>query len=234
MVSTASMAEIAALIGDPARANMMQALMDGRALTAGELATLAGITPQTASGHLRQLTQSGLLTVWTQGRHRYHRLATPQVARLLESLMLVAAGTATPRLRTGPRDEAMRRARTCYDHIAGRLGVALADSMERNGWVEMQEEAAIVTGDGAKFLAGLGLELGEEAPRRKARALPLCTLCLDWSERRPHLAGRLGKALCDHGLGAGWLRRRDGSRTLEITPVGERGYRREFLIETLG
>lgn len=222
MVTTVAMAEVAALVGEPARAAMLQALMDGRALTAAELAGVAGITPQTASAHLARLCGSGLVSVLRQGRHRYHRLATPQVARMLESMMLVAAGTLAPR--TGPRDPAMRLARTCYDHIAGQLGVGIADAMTREGWVAMDEDAAAVTASGRAMFDGLGLDL-------PGGALPLCRICLDWSERRPHFSGRLGVALCRHSLLRGWVRKRTGSRTLDITPEGMRVFRDVFRVE---
>lgn len=228
MASTASIAEVAALVGDPARACMLQALMDGRALTAGELAQAAGVAPQTASGHLAQLTRAGLLAVQQQGRHRYHKLAAPQVAQLLESLMLVAVGTLTPRLRTGPRDEGLRRARTCYDHLAGRLGVALADAMARSGYVTIQEDAGVITRKGNRFLASLNIVFDTA---KKPVALPLCKLCLDWSERRPHLAGKLGAALCRHCVDSGWIRRRAGSRALDITPKGQRSLKSVFDVD---
>src|SRR3954466_9051814 len=137
MVTTASIARVAALIGNPTRASMLQALMEGRALTAAELAGVARVAPQTASGHLAQLTTAGLVTVARQGRHRYHRLATPLVARMLASVVLAAAGTAPPHIHTGPRDESLRLARTCYDHIAGRLGVGLADAMVAERGIEL-------------------------------------------------------------------------------------------------
>ncbi len=228
MTTTASMAEVAALVGDPARASMMQALMDGRALTSGELARVAGITPQTASGHLTQLTRTGLLIVRAQGRSRYFALASPQVAHLLESLMLVAAGTATPRIHTGPRDEAMRAARTCYDHLAGRLGVAIAVTSVQRGWIDLQDDVGLVTPAGSRAIADIGIPLqpvlaaGSAKPHRGA---PLCKVCLDWSERRPHLAGKLGAAICTHALEKGWVRRRIGTRALDITPVGGRALR---------
>ncbi len=229
MVTITSIAKIGALVGDPARVAMLQALMDGRALTATELAQVAGVAPQTASGHLNQLTEAGLLAVSRQGRHRYHRLASTQVARFLESLMIAAASTA-PRPRTGPRDERMRLARTCYDHIAGRLGVALADALCAQGWVEVQDDAALVTPLGLERLASLGIALAATTSG-KARAAPLCRPCLDWSERRPHLAGRLGAALCSHGLERGWVRKRSGSRALDITPDGQRAYRETFRVD---
>jgi DNA-binding transcriptional ArsR family regulator len=225
-MNVASMAEVAALAGDPARAGMLHALMDGRALTASELAEVAGIAPQTASGHLGQLTRAGLLAVERQGRHRYHRLASPAVARLLESLMLLAAEArpSTRRVSTGPRDEKMRAARTCYDHLAGRLGVGIAGAMAERGYIEFAEEAGLVTAAGERFLARLGVSL--ETPARTSR--PLCRLCLDWSERRPHLAGRLGAALCSHCLTRGWIRRRADGRALDITPAGAHAFHAVF------
>lgn len=230
MVTTVSMAEIGALVGDPARAAMLQALMDGRALTAAELAHVAGITPQTASGHLSRLTTASLVAVAKQGRHRYHRLATTQVARLLENMMLVAADAATPVWRTGPRDEKLRLARRCYDHVAGWLGVSLADSMAARGWIEIEDDAALVTPDGLRNFSAVGIDL-DDASARGARAKLVCRPCLDWSERRPHLAGRLGAALCTHRLKENWIRKRADSRALDITPKGWSELRRLFDIE---
>jgi DNA-binding transcriptional ArsR family regulator len=230
MVTTSSMAEVASLVGEPARAAMLQAMMDGRALTAAELANVAGITPQTASFHLGRLCASGLVGVLQQGRHRYHRLATPQVAQLLESLMLVAAGTLTPRAHTGPRDEAMRAARTCYDHIAGALGVGIADAMKQQGWVEIDDDAGVLTTSGSAFLARHGIDLDRAPEKRRTRALPLCRLCLDWSERRPHFSGRLGAELCRHSLALGWVRKRAASRALDVTPEGKRVFREVFRV----
>jgi DNA-binding transcriptional ArsR family regulator len=223
------MAEVASLVGEPARAAMLQAMMDGRALTAGELAGTANITPQTASAHLNQLCASGLVSVVQQGRYRYHRLAAPQVAQMLESLMLVAAGTLTPR--TGPRDVSLRTARTCYDHIAGQLGVGIADAMKQQGLVEIDDDAGMLTASGGEFLAHLGIVLDRPPEKRQTRALPLCRLSLDWSERRPHLSGRLGAELCRHSLTIGWIRRRQGSRALDVTPEGRRVFRDIFQLE---
>lgn len=231
MLTTAAMAEVASLVGEPARAAMLQAMMDGRALTAAELAGVAGITPQTASFHLGRLCASGLVGVLQQGRHRYHRLATPQVAQLLESLMLVAAGTLAPRSHVGPRDDALRAARTCYDHIGGRLGVGIADAMKQQGWVEVDDDAGVLTDSGAAFLARQGIDLDRAPEKRRTRALPLCRLCLDWSERRPHFSGRLGAELCRHSLASGWVRKRQGSRALEITVEGQRVFRDVFRVE---
>jgi len=221
MPSTAAFAETAALVGDPARAAMLTALMDGRALTAAELAGTAGITPQTASGHLARLTAAGLLSVAKQGRHRYHRLATPSVARMLEGIMAVAEVAAPRPVRTGPRDAQMRDARTCYDHLAGRLAVALADSMAARGLLELSPDGGAVTPAGESFFESLGIALALPGPR-------FCRPCLDWSERRPHIAGRLGAALCTRCFDLGWVRRREGGRALLVTPEGRRGFAEVF------
>lgn len=230
MTTNAAMAETAALIGDPARAAMLNALMDGRALTATELAGVAGITPQTASGHLSRLVTAGLLALERQGRHRYHRLASPSVARLLEVLMQVAGSVprqAKP-LRVGPADLALRRARTCYDHLAGQLGVGIAESLTRRGLVDLSSDGGAVTEQGEAFLGGLGIAV--QIPGRKSQRA-FCRPCLDWSERRPHLAGGLGAALCTRCFELGWLRRIPQGRALAITREGEAGLRQAFGIE---
>jgi DNA-binding transcriptional ArsR family regulator len=230
MATNAVFAEVASLAGDPARAGMLHALMDGRALTATELARVAGITPQTASGHLTRLTVGGLLAVEKQGRHRYHRLASPAVARMLESIMQVAAETAPPRRKAfvGPRDLALRAARTCYDHLAGHLGVALADALVARGDIELSSDAGIVTDKGAALFDRLGIDL-DAGSKRKGRML--CRPCLDWSERRPHLAGAIGAALCKHCLTQGWIKHVDGTRALTITVKGQRNFRDQFGID---
>jgi DNA-binding transcriptional ArsR family regulator len=234
MTSQARFAEIAALVGDPARASMLHALLDGRALTASELARVAGITPQTASGHLARLAEAGLLAVVKQGRHRYHRLATLDVARMLESIMCVAAAgsSQSTKVVTGPRDKAMRAARDCYDHMAGRLAVVLADSLINRGFVEMSEDAGIVTPDGQRFFQGLGLETSQPRVASKKQQRIFCRPCLDWSERRPHLAGKVGTMLRDHSVMEGWVRRGAESRALTITRKGEQAFREHFGIRT--
>jgi DNA-binding transcriptional ArsR family regulator len=231
MASNARFAAIAALAGDPARAGMLHALMDGRALTASELAHVAGIAPQTASGHLARMTAIGLLTVEKQGRHRYHRLATAAVAHMLESIMQVASELAPARKRlvVGPRDAALRKARTCYDHLAGQLGVALADALVAAGHAELAGDGGIVTDTGVEFLARIGIDVNAMTGRygRKSGRV-LCRPCLDWSERRPHLAGMVGATICAHSFDQGWIRRIDGTRAVMITPKGQRVFREEF------
>ena len=230
MTSQARFAEVAALVGDPARAAMLHALLDGRALTASELATTGGITPQTASGHLARLTEAGLMTVVKQGRHRYHRLASSSVAQMMESIMCVAADAAPTvrKIRTGPKDAALRAARTCYDHLAGALAVGIADAMIEKEMVELAEDAGAVTPKGLTFLESLGI--GDQATLSKPSAgrRIFCKPCLDWSERRPHLAGRIGALLRDHCFEQNWVRRIDDGRALTITPKGQQAFHRHF------
>jgi DNA-binding transcriptional ArsR family regulator len=219
-MNTNQVARIAALVGEPARTGMLLALMDGRALTAHELASAGHVSPATASRHLALLVDGGLLRVERQGKHRYHRLASAEVARVLEGIMQLAA-TSLPRPRrvvTGPRDAQMRLARTCYDHLAGRIAVACAQRLVEAGAVLIEEDTARVTGQAAAALAGLGIHL--DALHERAGRRPVCRPCLDWGERRMHLAGQLGALLCTHCLDQGWLLRRHGTRVLEVTPRG--------------
>ncbi len=211
-----AIAGLAAIIGDPARANMLAALMSGRALTAGELAREAGIAAPTASGHLARLREAGLVLVEAQGRHRYVRLAGPEIASLLEGLMGLAARNGRLRTRPGPRDPALRAARVCYDHLAGDWGVRLYDALLADGRLDDAGGSPVLTARGRAFFAAEGIDVGALAASRR----PLCRACLDWSERRPHLAGALGKAILDHALSRHWLRRVPGSRALAVTPPG--------------
>lgn len=221
-MSIPQLAEIAALIGGPARANILTALFDGRALTATELAFAAGVTPQTASGHLAKMMQAGLLSVVKQGRHRYFRLATPQVAQMLESIIAVASMT-PPRLRPRTkREDALRRARTCYDHFAGLLGVGIADSLRENGHVNLGDDGGEVTDSGMAFLEALGADVSRPGRR------PFCRHCLDWTERRPHLAGVVGAAIALRCFDLGWVKRGRDPRELAITPGGQLGLHQAF------
>jgi DNA-binding transcriptional ArsR family regulator len=207
-------AQVAALLGDPARANMLSALMDGRALTVSELAMEAGVTLQTASGHLAKLTDAALLSCERQGRHRYYRLSGLDVAQVLEALMGLAQRTGAVRVRTGPRDEALRTARVCYDHLAGEWGVKFYQHILAKGLIASKEEPAM-TGQGRKVFLAFGLDI--DALERGRR--PLCLNCLDWSERRHHLAGALGAALLTEFQERKWLRPEAG-RVLKLTPKG--------------
>lgn len=198
------LAAIAALIGDPARARMVTALLDGRALTATELALAADIAPSTASSHLDRLCRGGILARTAQGKHRYFRLASADVAAALEGLLTVAHATVT--VSTGPRDPALRAARVCYDHLAGHAGVSLFDALEARRYIEAGE----LTTDGERWAASLGIDI--TALKRSSR--PVIRRCLDWSERRDHLAGGLGAALLDRFLADRWLRRQTQGRAL--------------------
>jgi len=231
MPTSALFAEVAALSGDPGRANMLHALMDGRALTATELARVAAITPQTASGHLNRMTAAGLVVVRKQGRHRYFQLATASVARMLESIMQVAAELAPNRrhLSVGPKDLALRKARTCYDHFAGQLGVALADALIAHGRLELAEDAGIITETGLAFLAEIGIDPDRVELRRSRRSgRVFCRPCLDWSERRPHLGGAIGAAICAHSMQHGWTRRIEGTRAVLVTTKGRAVFAQKF------
>jgi len=228
MSYSANIAEIAALVGDPARANILMALMDGRALTASELAYVASIAASTASGHLTKLLEANLVAVLQQGRHRYYRLASPLVGSMLESLMAVAAIEGPKRHRPSScRDEALRQARTCYNHLAGRLGVAIADAMLSHGQLDMSGEAGILTMPGQGMLQGLGVILPQEHQAQRV----FCKPCLDWSERRPHIGGILGVAIADRCFELGWIERQRDSRALRITAKGRDGFRQHFAVE---
>ncbi|RCW88934.1 ArsR/SmtB family transcription factor [Paracoccus lutimaris] len=216
-------ARIAALIGDPARANMLTALMGGRALTASELAQEAGITAQTASSHLARLAEGGLIGQRRQGRHRYHQLASAEVAALLEALMGFAAGAGHLRRRPGPRDPAMRRARVCYDHLAGEMGTIMFESMLARGHLVRADETIVLTDAGRDFARAFL----QAEPGGKSRA-PLCRECLDWSERRSHLAGQMGRAMLGRMTDLGWARRQSDSRVIRFSPEGERQFHAMF------
>lgn len=216
------MAEIAALVGDPARANILGALFDGRALTATELSYAARVSPQTTSGHLAKLTQARLLAMVKQGRHRYYRLATPLVAQMMETIMAVARDS-PPRYRPrSPREDALRLARTCYDHFAGRLGVAIADSLCARGHIVLSEDGGEVTETGLAFLSEFGAQFSKSSRR------PFCRHCLDWTERRPHLSGMVGASIALRCFDLGWVEREPNPRALKITTKGREGFRRAF------
>jgi DNA-binding transcriptional ArsR family regulator len=219
-----SIAPIAALAGDPARANMLAALLSGKALTASELANEAGVTVQTASSHLSKLEGGGLIGGVKQGRHRYFTFANADVAEMLEKMMGVAARAGHLRTRPGPADVAMRKARVCYDHLAGEMGVELFDGLVKSGRIALKDDVLRITRRGESFFREQGIDLETLSGERRA----LCKTCLDWSQRRFHLAGGLGAALLDSFTKAGWARRQRGGRTLQFTPEGEKRFRKLF------
>ena len=214
---------VASLVGDPARANILTALMTGRALTASELAHQAGVTPQTASSHLSKLEAGGLIEPEKQGRHRYYRLSDPDVAGVLEGLAGLAARAGHMRVRTGPKDPALRRARICYDHLAGDLGVQMLDSLKKQRLVRQKNQEIELTTEGQRFLES-ALQISSDMlahPRR-----PVCKACLDWSERRHHLAGTLGAAIMTRFTELKWAVRdaTPGSRVVNFSRVGEKRF----------
>ena len=219
-----NIASLAALIGDPARANVLTALMAGKALTATELASEAGVTPQTASSHLRRLEEGGLIARRQQGRHNYFTLAGDDVARALEALMGLAAGRGHLRTRTGPKDQELRIARVCYNHMAGEMGVRMFRAMQRMGAFDTAAEGLALTPAGAGFVRGLSVDPETMPPSRA----PLCRECLDWSMRQSHLAGRLGRALLGRFEELKWVVRVPDTRILRVSRTGRREFDRLF------
>ncbi|ODT17290.1 MAG: transcriptional regulator [Mesorhizobium sp. SCN 65-12] len=216
-------ARIASLVGDPARANMLTALMGGTALTASELALEAGVSLPTASSHLSKLMEGGLLTVASQGRHRYYGLAGQQVAGMIEAIIGVAEAVGPKRVRPGPRDAAMRTARVCYDHLAGEQAVAMLDRLVERKMLLRDDDGIRLAPAGAGHFAALGIEIDGSARR------PVCRACLDWSVRRSHLAGALGAAILDKILAEKWARREKASRAVVFSPPGRQAFEKVFL-----
>jgi DNA-binding transcriptional ArsR family regulator len=217
MQADVDIAPIAALLGDTARAAIVGALQDGRALPAGELARRAGVSASTASEHLAKLVAGNLLLSEKSGRHRYFRLAGPEVARVVEALSAIAPRKPVRSLRDATIGSALVEARTCYDHLAGKLGVGISDALLRRGAV-VERDGVFELGPGLDgVLATLGLSI-EELPSRR----PPVLRCLDWSERRPHLAGALGAAICTKAFDAGWIERLPGSRAVQLTADGRK------------
>lgn len=229
MVAAANLVEVAALVGDTARATMLGALMSGQSLTGGELAYLAHVSPSTASEHLAKLVGARLVAVTRRRRFNYYRIASPLVAQMLESMKVVAALEVPPRYQ--PRsvhDDAMRFARTCYDHLAGRIGVAIADALVAKGYVVLGDDGGEVADAGAGFLANLGIDLNLKSGSRRV----FCRPCLDWSERRYHIAGHVGAEICRCCLQRGWFMRERDSRALRLTPAGAAGLQASFGLDS--
>jgi DNA-binding transcriptional ArsR family regulator len=224
MITGPMIAEIAALVGDPARAAIVSALLDGRPLTASELASAARITAQTASTHLAKLTDAGLLSMVRNGRHRYFQLASPTVTDMIDGIVAVALEK-RPRYRPLSRQaQALGTARICYGHLAGRLSIDLTDAFVARGYLVVDDEAAEITAAGARCFTGFGIEL----PALRAARRHFCRLCLDWTERRPHIAGAVGTAITRRYFELGWLERTKGSQAITLTALGRRGLRDTF------
>lgn len=224
-----SIARIAALIGDHARAEVLTALMADRALTATELAGLAGVTKQTISAHLAKLRDAGLVTVESQGRHRYFRLAGHDVAQLLEALMGVAFRAGAVRVRSSPREPALRRARICYDHLAGERGVQAYEALLARGVFENDLPDLRLTDAGRRWFATFGIDAEAAEAQRRA----LCRPCLDWGERRHHLGGALGAALLQRLFALRWARQAKDSRVINFTPKGEQCFSALFSVDVV-
>ena len=223
-----ALSEIAALMGDPARAAMLQLLMDGRAHTASDLALSAGVTAQTASGHLSRMVEASLLNARAQGRNRFYRLASGEVAHAIESLMALAGTRAAPASKSAAwrRDPDLRFCRTCYDHLAGQIGIAVTDSLTQHGHLEPKGPRDWqLTGTGELFCHRLGVDL---AGARSANTRHFARQCLDWSERRPHIAGALGSAIADTFFKKGWAERLRRGRTVRLTDSGRRALTSHF------
>lgn len=210
-----ALAEIAAAMADPSRIKMLCALMDGRAWTATELGAVAGVAASTASGHLNRLVLSQLVTFLSQGRHRYFRLAGPDIARLIETMMGVSWRRVAPPVTRTPL--ALRHARTCYDHLAGEVAVAIYDALVEKNW--LTQDGAAITEAGADFFAGMGMPVAGKSTRKP------CCACLDWSERRFHLGGQAGALLLAYFEKKGWLTRTPGFREVTFTSGGRRALR---------
>jgi DNA-binding transcriptional ArsR family regulator len=213
-----NIARVAALFGDPARADALTALMSGRALTATELAATAGVTKQTMSAHLSKLLDASLVAVDQQGRHRYFRLADDDVAGLLECLMGVAFRSGACRILASPREPALRKARICYDHLAGEVGVAVYEALLHHRVLKMSQTGLKLTESGIEWFAHIGVDAVAVARQRRT----FCRPCMDWSERRYHLAGSLGAALLFRFHDLGWAKRDKNSRVIRLTPKGDR------------
>jgi DNA-binding transcriptional ArsR family regulator len=227
MVAAANLVEIAALVGDTARATALAVLMGGQAATVSELAGSARVGKSTMSEHLARLEAAGLVRSTIQGRFKYFRIASPRVATMLESIIAVAEIDTPPRYQPkSVKDDVLRAARTCYDHLAGRLGVALADGLSDQGFVELTDDGGEVTPDGLAFFRQQKLDIDALKSKRV-----FCRPCLDWSERRYHIAGVVGACLCRAAFDRGWVTRIDGTRAVSITAAGRHAIREIFRVD---
>lgn len=222
-----NVALIASMVSDASRSAILNALMDGRFHAAGELARMAGIQPQTASFHLAKMVDAGLIAVEKQGRHRYYGIRNPEVAQVMESLLSIAPPVKIKSLRQSAEEQALRKARTCYDHLAGSLGVSLTQSLVREGILLEGENGFEVTKNGEAFFENFQIDLNRVKRKRRS----FSHKCLDWSERRHHLAGALGHALLDRLLELNWVQRLPNTRAVKITPQGKAGLKETFALE---
>jgi DNA-binding transcriptional ArsR family regulator len=224
MATGPNIASIGALMGDPARANILTSLMSGRALTASELAHVAGIAAATASGHLGQLLDGGLVAVEKQGRHRYYRLAGADVATTIEALMGLAEQSGKQPVRPGPKDPELRQARVCYDHLAGERGVQLFWRLTQLKLIALDDGDVEMTSRGESRFGEFGIDIAI----LKSAKRPVCRACLDWSERRSHLAGALGAQLLNRFFELKWARRVENTRIVRFSPQGEVSFAKLF------
>jgi DNA-binding transcriptional ArsR family regulator len=225
MTEAANLVEVAALVGDTARATVLAALMGGRAMTSGELAAVANVNKSTMSEHLAKLEAANLVSVAADGRFKYYRIASPRIAAMMESMLAVAAIDTPQRYRPrSAEDAALRSARTCYDHLAGTLGVRLADAMIAAGHIELAADGGEVTGAGLRFLRSIGADPCTVGSKKRV----FCRPCLDWSERRYHVAGLVGAALCHMCFERKWVKRIHGTRAIVVTNIGRRGFQDHF------
>lgn len=223
-VSPVEIAAVAAVLSEPARTAILIFLLDGRARTAGELAFVAGVSAPTASSHLAKLAESGLIVAIPQGRHRYHRLARPEAAQAIEALTVLAAAQPRKARIPGPRDRALREGRSCYDHFAGHLGVALADALLATACVVEDGQDFRITEEGERRFARIGVDV----PTLRGGRRPLCRCCIDWSERRPHLAGAVGAHLAESCMSSGWVERIGQTRGICVTKIGHQAFLEHF------
>jgi DNA-binding transcriptional ArsR family regulator len=219
-----SLAKLAAVLAEPARAQMLSVLMSGQALTATELANSAGIARPTASDHLARLQAAGLLSVVAQGRHRYYRLAGTEVAEMLEQLVGIASRVGAEPLLVGPRDAQLREARVCYDHLAGTRAVAMLDRLLARDALRYEGPLLTLGKNATDTFSAFGIDVDGHPPARR----PRCRACLDWSERRHHLAGALGASILTRIFELGWAQRQQQSRVVVFSAVGEKALRGLF------
>ncbi|MFB7156094.1 MULTISPECIES: ArsR/SmtB family transcription factor [unclassified Lysinibacillus] len=222
-----NMAEIASLLGETSRATMLASMMDGRFHTASELAYMAAIKPQTASFHLAKLVEGKLVKVEKQGRHRYFQLADEEIAHLLESFLAISPPPEVRSLKQSSQIKLLQDARTCYDHLAGKLGVQLTESLVNAGYLKLEKKQFLITAEGAQFFIDFGLDLDDLKRKRRS----FSHACLDWSERRYHLAGALGQGMLTHFLSLGWVTRVPSIRAIKVTEKGRLGFKEVFKFE---